>query len=130
MSAESAAAVTVGPLRAALVGLLVLVGSFFLLVGTIGLLRFPNVYNRLHATSKATTLGAASIALGGTVYYLPHGDGLMLLVTVVFLFLTAPTGAHMISQAAQRMGVPFVDGVEWPGKKDDVMTGTGRDGGD
>ena len=121
MTAESAAAVTVGPVRAALVVLLTLVGSFFLVVGTIGLLRFPNVYNRMHATSKATTLGAASIALAGTVYYLPGGDGLMSLVTVVFLFLTAPTGAHMISQAAQRMGVPFLDGVEWPGRYPDAV---------
>ncbi|KAB1196714.1 MULTISPECIES: monovalent cation/H(+) antiporter subunit G [Haloferax] len=121
MTAESAAAVTVGPVRAALVILLTLVGSFFLLVGTIGLLRFPNVYNRMHATTKATTLGAASIALAGTVYYLPGGDGLMSLVTVVFLFLTAPTGAHMISQAAQRMGVPFLDGVYWPGEQTDLM---------
>ncbi|KAB1188870.1 MULTISPECIES: monovalent cation/H(+) antiporter subunit G [Haloferax] len=122
MTAESAAAVTVGPVRAALVILLVLVGSFFLLVGTIGLLRFPNVYNRMHATTKATTLGAASIALAGSVYYLPQGDGLMSLVTVVFLFVTAPTGAHMISQAAQRMGVPFVDGVQWPASGNDLMT--------
>ncbi|WP_411968266.1 monovalent cation/H(+) antiporter subunit G [Haloferax sp. YSSS75] len=121
MTAESAAAVTVGPVRAALVILLTLLGSFFLIVGTIGLLRFPNVYNRMHATSKATTLGAASIALAGTVYFLPNGDGLMSLVTVVFLFLTAPTGAHMISQAAQRMGVPFLDGVQWPGKNPDVV---------
>ncbi|KAB1194718.1 cation:proton antiporter [Haloferax sp. MBLA0076] len=121
MTAESAAAVTVGPVRAALVISLTLVGSFFLLVGTIGLLRFPNVYNRMHATTKATTLGAASIALAGSVYFLPHGDGLMSLVTVAFLFLTAPTGAHMISQAAQRMGVPFVGGVRWPGTQNDVM---------
>ncbi|CQR50452.1 MULTISPECIES: monovalent cation/H(+) antiporter subunit G [Haloferax] len=113
-AAETAAAATAGPVRAALVILLTVVGSFFLLVGTIGLLRFPNVYNRMHATSKATTLGAASIALAATVYYLPNGDGLMALVTVLFLFLTAPTGAHMISQAAQRMGVPFLDGVTWP----------------
>ncbi|EMA00268.1 monovalent cation/H(+) antiporter subunit G [Haloferax denitrificans] len=113
-AAETAAAATAGPVRAALVILLTVVGSFFLVVGTIGLLRFPNVYNRMHATSKATTLGAASIALAATVYYLPHGDGLMALVTVLFLFLTAPTGAHMISQAAQRMGVPFLDGVTWP----------------
>ncbi|WP_410765127.1 monovalent cation/H(+) antiporter subunit G [Haloferax sp. DFSO60] len=114
MTAESAAAVTVGPLRAALVILLTLVGSFFLVVGTIGLIRFPTVYNRMHATSKATTLGTASIALAGSVFYLPAGDGLMSLVTVLFLFVTAPTGAHMISQAAQEMGVPFLDGVQWP----------------
>lgn len=113
-AAESAAAV--GPLKAALVFVLLAVGTLFLIVGTVGLLRLPNVYNRMHATSKATTLGAASIGLAGWVFYGPGGDGLMALVTVLFLFLTAPTGAHMISRAAERMGVDFEPGVSWPGK--------------
>jgi multicomponent Na+:H+ antiporter subunit G len=69
----------------------------------------------MHATSKATTLGAASFALAGFVFYGPGGEGLMSLVTVLFLFLTAPTGAHMISRSAQRMDVGFLEEVTWPG---------------
>jgi multicomponent Na+:H+ antiporter subunit G len=114
MTAESAA-VSVGPVRAALVLVLLAIGLFFLLVGTVGLIRLPTVYNRMHATSKATTLGAGLVALAGFVFYGPGGDGLMALVTVAFLFLTAPTGAHLISRSAQRMGVPFAEGVSWPG---------------
>jgi multicomponent Na+:H+ antiporter subunit G len=98
----------VGPIRTALVVALVIVGSFFLAVGTIGLLRLPNVYNRLHATSKATTLGAASIFLAGFVYFGPGGAGLPSLVGIVFLFLTAPTGSHLISRAAEKMGIDFI----------------------
>lgn len=101
-------------IQAAVVALFVVVGTFFLVVGTIGLVRLPDVYNRLHATSKATTLGAASIFLGGFVYYGPQGAGLVSLVGIVFLFLTAPTGAHMISRAAQKMGVQFAGGATWP----------------
>ncbi|MFB6218157.1 MAG: monovalent cation/H(+) antiporter subunit G [Halobacteriaceae archaeon] len=101
-------------LRAALVIALLAVGSAFLTVGTVGLLRLPDVYNRLHATSKATTLGAASVFLAGFVYFGPAGTGLTSLVGVVFLFLTAPTGAHMISRSAQRMGVAFVGAASWP----------------
>ncbi|ACV10753.1 monovalent cation/proton antiporter, MnhG/PhaG subunit [Halorhabdus utahensis DSM 12940] len=101
-------------LQAVVVGVLVVTGTFFLLIGTIGLLRLPNVYNRLHATSKATTLGAASLFLAGFVYFGPRGAGLISLVGIVFLFLTAPTGAHMISRSAQKIGVPFVEGVSWP----------------
>jgi multicomponent Na+:H+ antiporter subunit G len=86
---------------------LIAVGSFFLAVGTLGLLRMPDVYNRMHATSKATTLGAASMFLAGFVYYGPQGAGLTTLVGIVFMFLTAPTGAHLISRAAHRVGVPF-----------------------
>ena len=102
-----------------LVATLVLVGSFFLTVGTIGLLRLPNVYNRLHATSKATTLGASSMALGAWVYFGPAGAGLKAFVTVVFLFVTAPTGSHMISRAAEQMGVEFLSGVTWPESSDE-----------
>jgi multicomponent Na+:H+ antiporter subunit G len=116
MTAEAASVVSVGPVRGALVVLLVAVGVAFLTVGAVGLLRLPDVYNRMHATSKATTLGAASIALAAFVFYGPGGDGLIALVTVVFLFVTAPTGAHMISQAAHRMGVDFFGGVTWPGE--------------
>jgi multicomponent Na+:H+ antiporter subunit G len=118
LAAEAAGAAGIGPVRTALVVILVAMGSFFLLVGTIGLIRLPNVYNRMHATSKAATLGAGAICLAGWAYYFPAGDGLLGLVTVVFLFLTAPTGAHMISRSAQRMGVPFLDGVHWPGRAD------------
>jgi len=108
----------VSTVQALAVTALIAVGSFFLMVGTIGLLRFPNVYNRLHATSKATTLGAASVFLGGAVYFLPSGDGagMVSLVGIVFLFLTAPTGAHMISRAAGKMGVEFEPGVVWPSR--------------
>ena len=116
-------------IQAVVVTALVTVGSFFLLVGTIGLIRLPNVYNRMHATSKATTLGAASLFLAGTVYFspatvavpglgevpvLPEGAGLTSLVGIVFLFATAPTGAHVISRAAQKMGIEFVEDAEWP----------------
>ncbi|MFB6156892.1 MAG: monovalent cation/H(+) antiporter subunit G [Haloferacaceae archaeon] len=108
-----------GPVATALILALLAVGTFFLMVGTVGLVRLPAVYNRMHATSKATTLGASSIALAGFVRFGPGGDGLLGLVAVAFLFLTAPTGAHMISRAAQRMGVPFIEGVSWPGGTDE-----------
>jgi multicomponent Na+:H+ antiporter subunit G len=105
----------VSTVQAAVVAALIVIGNFFLLVGTVGLLRLPNVYNRMHATSKAATLGASSILLAGFVYFLPSGDALTSLVGIAFLFLTAPTGAHVISRAAQKMGVPFIGAATWPG---------------
>ena len=125
------------PLQSVVVTALVVVGNFFLLVGTVGLLRLPNVFNRMHATSKATTLGAASLFLAGAVYFspvavavpligpvpvFPEGVGLTSLVGIVFLFATAPTGAHVISLSAQKMGIEFVDDVRWP---DQVELGNG-----
>ncbi|MFB6132758.1 MAG: monovalent cation/H(+) antiporter subunit G [Halanaeroarchaeum sp.] len=100
-------------LQTAVVVLLVTIGCAFLAVGTFGLLRLPDVYNRMHATSKATTLGAASIFLAATVHFGPGGRALTSFVGIVFLFLTAPTGAHMISRSAQRMGVEFHGAAHW-----------------
>ncbi|NKE34758.1 monovalent cation/H(+) antiporter subunit G [Natronococcus sp. JC468] len=101
-------------IRAIAVVALVVVGVFFLTVGTIGLLRFPNVYNRMHATSKPTTLGTAAIFLAGFVQFGPGAEGLTALIGIAFLLLTVPTGAHMIARAAQRSGVPFTGSVVWP----------------
>lgn len=103
-----------GLIESVMVSVMLVVGTFFLGIGTIGLLRFPDVYNRLHATSKATTLGAASMFLAGFVWFGPGGAGLTSIVGIVFLFLTAPTGAHMISRSAQRMGVEFYGPGGWP----------------
>ena len=114
LAAAAAEPTQIGPIRGALVVALIAVGCFFLLVGTVGLLRLPDVYNRMHATSKASTLGASSIFLAGVAYFGPQEAGLTALVGIVFLFLTAPTGAHMISRAAEKMGVPFYGDVEWP----------------
>ena len=117
------AALTAGAIaRETVVAGLIVVGSFFLVVGTIGLLRFPDVYNRLHATSKASTLGAASLFLAGFVHFGPSGGGLTSLIGIVFFFLTVPTGAHMISRSAQRMGVPFFGDANWPAEIDEERT--------
>jgi multicomponent Na+:H+ antiporter subunit G len=120
LAAEAAGESSVGTVRAAVVTALIVVGSFFLFVGTFGLIRLPNVYNRMHATSKAATLGAASVLLAGAVYFGPRGEGLTSLVGIAFLFVTAPTGAHMISRAAQKMGIPFVEDATWPGLSGNV----------
>ncbi|GAA0293322.1 monovalent cation/H(+) antiporter subunit G [Halarchaeum salinum] len=113
-ASEAGHAAAAGPstLRLAIVAALVVVGTFFLCVGTIGLLRFPDVYNRMHATSKATTLGAASMFLAGFVRFGPFGAGLTSLVGIVFLFVTAPTGAHLISRAARKLDVEMYDDEE------------------
>ncbi|WP_266076519.1 monovalent cation/H(+) antiporter subunit G [Haladaptatus caseinilyticus] len=111
---------TIQLVQEVVIALLVVVGSFFLVVGTLGLLRLPDVYNRMHATSKATTLGAASLFLALFVSHGPRGAGLTSLVGIVFLFITAPTGAHMISRSAQKMGIEFFGDAEWPEEDGDA----------
>jgi len=113
-------------IHTAIVIALVVVGAFFLTVGTIGLLRLPNVYNRMHATSKPTTLGTAAIFLAGFVEFGPGSEGLTALIGIAFLFLTVPTGSHMIARAAERIGVPFLGSVTWPDPNAVERPGTER----
>ncbi len=90
-----------------LAGLLILIGTFFTVVGSIGLIRFPDVLCRMHATTKTTTLGAGTILLAATLKYGHSPIGLKSLLAVAFLFLTAPVGAHMIARAAYRARTPL-----------------------
>ena len=77
-----------------LVSVLLLLGLFFLLTGTFGLLRLKDVYARMHATSKSTTFGVAGMVLAALFYlrYLGLSPGLKELLIIIFLFLTAPVG--------------------------------------
>lgn len=93
-----------------LAGLLILVGTFFTAVGSLGLLRFPDVLCRMHATTKTTTLGACSIFLAATLTYGHSPIGLKSLLALMFLLLTAPVGAHMIARAAYRVRAPLATG--------------------
>ncbi|MDC3415600.1 monovalent cation/H(+) antiporter subunit G [Aquibacillus salsiterrae] len=84
-----------------------LVGTFFIFSTSIGILRFPDVYTRLHASTKAATLGVAGVMIGAFLFlYLENGivSG-KLILGIVFVLLTAPVSGHMISRAAHQSGV-------------------------
>lgn len=86
---------------------LLLIGAAFLVLGSVGLVRMPDVYNRLHTATKSTTLGAGAVLLGGAVELGFTTSGVQAVVAIVFLYLTTPVAAHMISRAAERLGVEF-----------------------
>ncbi len=84
-----------------IVSLLLLVGGAFTLLGSIGLARLPDIFTRLHAPTKATTLGVGAIVLASLVHVAGEGGlGLRELAITLFLFITAPVTAHLISKAA------------------------------
>lgn len=85
----------------ALVAGLILIGSFFLFVGSLGLARLPDLMRRLHGPSKSTTLGVGSMLIASMIYFLAFaGDpSIHELMITLFLFLTAPVTAQMISKA-------------------------------
>lgn len=79
---------------------LIVSGVFFLAVGTLGLLRFPDFYTRMHATGKCDTLGAVLLLTGLAIY---NGLGLVsvkILFIMVIIFLANPTATHAIARAA------------------------------
>ncbi|SIS36741.1 monovalent cation/H(+) antiporter subunit G [Salimicrobium flavidum] len=84
-------------------------GTFFVLSGSIGVVRFKNVYLRLHAATKSSTLGVAGLMLGAFLFMInEHGivSG-KLLLGIIFVLITAPVSAHMIGRAAYKSGVPL-----------------------
>ena len=78
-------------------------GLFFLLVGTIGLLRLPDVYCRLHATTKCDTLGAGLVLLSLALQS-SFGAAVKLGLIITFILITNPTAAHVIARAAYITG--------------------------
>lgn len=85
-----------------LLSALILIGAGFTLIGSLGLLRLRDFYSRLHAPTKATTLGVGSLLLASAVFFSNQGDGLSLheILVTLFLFITAPVGAHLMAKAA------------------------------
>ncbi len=84
---------------------LVLIGAFFFLAGTVGLLRFPDVYNRLHSLTKADNLGLGLIAVGLVVQAGSLAVGLKMLLIWLLVLVSGATAAHLIATAALRGGV-------------------------
>jgi multicomponent Na+:H+ antiporter subunit G len=86
-------------------GLLIVVGTLFMLVAAIGIVRMPDLFLRMSATSKAATLGVASVLLATAVYFNDLGVASRAVSTIFFLLLTAPVAAHILGRAAYIAGV-------------------------
>jgi multicomponent K+:H+ antiporter subunit G len=84
-----------------LVAALILIGTFFILVGSIGIVKLPDMMRRLHAPTKATTLGIGAMLIASMLYFLMvHGiPSLHELMITIFMFLTAPVTAFMVAKA-------------------------------
>ena len=90
---------------------LVVGGFFFFFTATVGLLRFPDFYSRLHATGKGDTLAVLLALLGFCVYEGFTLTSLKILMIAVFMFLAQPTATHALSRAGIRCGVkPWLKG--------------------
>lgn len=85
-------------------GALLIVGALFTFLAAIGILRLPDLYTRMHAASKAGSLGAGLTLIAIAIYSLDAAVALRALAGVTFLILTAPVAAHLLARAAYTAG--------------------------
>jgi multicomponent K+:H+ antiporter subunit G len=85
-----------------LVAFFLMAGAGFALVGSIGLVRLPDFFSRLHGPTKATTLGVGGTLLASALYFTAHAGepSVHEILIILFLFATAPVSAHLLAKAA------------------------------
>jgi len=83
-----------------LAGVLVLIGAAFSLIASIGIVRLPDVLTRMHASTKAGTLGASLILIAAACIFGDTSTIAKCVASILFLLLTAPIAAHMIGRAS------------------------------
>lgn len=85
----------------AIVGILSIAGALLVFLAGVGVLRFSDLYARMHAATKATTVGIGLIGIAGAVAI--DGGAAKILLAAAFIFITAPSAAHFIGRSAYRV---------------------------
>jgi len=85
--------------------ILIIIGILFDIFGCIGLVRFPDVYNRLQASTKCVTLGTILLLVGVAVISGLGATSAKAIICAVFILITSPTAAHAIAKGAYASGV-------------------------
>jgi multicomponent Na+:H+ antiporter subunit G len=99
-------------------GALLIIGAFFTLVAAVGVVRFPDLYTRMHAASKTGTVGSGVMLIAIAVHSGEFDVITRAIAGVVFFLLTAPLSAHLLARAAYCTGVR-----PWPGTQPDELAG-------
>ncbi|MFH0790051.1 MAG: monovalent cation/H(+) antiporter subunit G [Candidatus Omnitrophota bacterium] len=83
----------------------IIIGITFNLFGCIGLIRLPDIYNRLQASTKCVTLGTCSILFAVFIKFGFTASGIKAILCIIFLLLTSPVSAHALARASHKSGV-------------------------
>jgi len=86
------------------------VGTLFTVIAAVGILRMPDFYMRISASTKASTLGVTFILGATALYFNDAAVSGKIVAIIAFIVLTTPVAAHMIGRAAHRSGVPLWNG--------------------
>jgi multicomponent Na+:H+ antiporter subunit G len=97
---------------------LLLIGSTFMLLAGVGVVRMPDLFMRTQASTKAATLGVGCMLLAVAVHFGELAIVTRCVLVTAFVVLTAPVSAHMIARAAYSVGTPL-----WPGSIVDELRG-------
>jgi multicomponent Na+:H+ antiporter subunit G len=92
-----------------LTGLLMVIGSIFCLVASVGIVRLPDALIRMHAATKAGTLGTGLLIIAVALFYRQLGISLRAATVIAFVLLTAPVAAHLIGRAFYHSGKSLSD---------------------
>lgn len=92
-------------IRVIITGVLLGLGCALIIIGSIGVLRFPDFYTRIHPAGKTDTVGQAFVLGGLMVYEGVSFVSIKLLIIVVFIFIANPTATHFVAQAAYSSGL-------------------------
>ena len=94
-----------------LVSIFLLIGAFFMLIGGIGMVRLPDLFMRLHAPTKSSTLGLGSFLIAAIIYSAFQGRfGFAEILITLFAFITAPVSANLIAQAELHLRLRSMSG--------------------
>ncbi|EOQ61971.1 hypothetical protein F935_02743 [Acinetobacter calcoaceticus ANC 3811] len=94
-----------------IVSVFLVVGAFFMLVGSIGMVRLPDLFMRLHAPTKSSTLGLGSFLIASMIFFAFQGRfGFAELLITLLAFITAPVSANLIAQAALHLRLRSLSG--------------------
>ena len=83
----------------------IFVGSLFIFIAALGIVRMPDLYMRMHAATKAGTLGSGLLLAGTAIHFLNWYVCAEIILTISFLILTAPVVSHLIGRAAWHKGI-------------------------
>ncbi|MDA3778961.1 MAG: monovalent cation/H(+) antiporter subunit G [Bacteroidales bacterium] len=89
--------------------IITLIGSMFLFLGSLGLVRMPDIYNRIQTGTKASTLGTL-LTLLGILIIMPEWWGRLILL-MIFVLITNPVSSHVLARAAYFIGTPLTKGT-------------------
>jgi len=112
--------------------ILVLIGTFFYFLSALGLIRMPDVYNRMQTSTKSATLGSLGVIVGTGIWAVGKGYSpawiVQTVAVAVFLLLTNPISAHALIRAAYKRGIPLWHGSVVDKYAEHVAGKTGAEG--